>query len=86
LANTLDASGRKLPGMAGYNEDNTLLATLNRNIQTDAYKNLDDEKKLEYIKTLVSTYYNGSGNKFVGAKRILLGEYPDLLKKVEAAK
>lgn len=86
LANTLDASGRKLPGMAGYNEDNTLLATLNRNIQTDAYKNLDDEKKLEYIKTLVSTYYNGSGNKFIGAKRILLGEYPDLLKKVEAAK
>jgi len=85
LANTLDAKN-KLPGMAGYNEDTTLLATLNTMIETDVYKNADDEKKLEVIKTIVSNYYNGSGNKAVGAKRLLLAEYPDLLKKVEAAK
>jgi len=85
LANTLDAKN-KLPGMAGYNEDTTLLATLNTMIETDVYKNADDEKKLEVIKTIVSNYYNGSGKKAVGAKRLLLAEYPDLLKKVEAAK
>lgn len=85
LANTLDAKN-KLPGMAGYNENTTLLATLNTMIESELYQKADDEIKLDTIKTLVSQYYNGSGKKVLGAKRILLYEYPDLLKKVEAAK
>lgn len=78
LMNSVDKKGR-LPGDKDYDETTTLLPQLNKMIETEAYKALDNDDKLDLINTIVSRLRTFG-------KRMLLEEYPDVKARVEAAK
>ena len=78
LMNSVDKKGR-LPGDKDYDETGTLLPQLNKMIETEEYKALDNDDKLDLINTIVSRLRTFG-------KRMLLQEYPDLQARVEAAK